>query len=65
MDRESPEFEALTEQAYCRKLMEQLVEYELNPRNFTKTMRARNALTRQFARYDYNNSNTGGGHDRQ
>jgi hypothetical protein len=60
MDQASAEFEALTEIAYCRKIMEQLVEFELNPRNFTKEMRARNALTRRFSSYDYNSSNTGG-----
>jgi len=60
MDRESAEFERLTEIAYCRKLMEQLVEFELNPRNFTKAMRAANALTRRFIGYDYNSSNSGG-----
>lgn len=37
-DPESPE----AERAYCKRLMEKLVEYELDPRNFTKTMRARN-----------------------
>jgi len=57
------ELERLTEIAYCRKIMEQLVEFELNPRNFTKAMRARNTLTRRFAGYDYNSSNQGGGHD--
>jgi hypothetical protein len=59
MDHASAEFERLTEMAYCRKIMEQLVEFELNPRNFTKAMRAQNALTRRFAGYDYNSSNTG------
>jgi hypothetical protein len=56
---ESAEFERLTEIAYCRKIMEQLVEFELNPRNFTKAMRAQNALTRRFSSYDYNISNSG------
>lgn len=51
------------ERAYCEKLMQQIVEYELNPRNFTKAMRAQNALTRRFAGYDYNLSISGGGHD--
>ena len=60
MDHESAEFEALIEQAYCRKLMEQIVEFELNPQNFTKVMRSRNALTRRFIGYDYNSSNSGG-----
>lgn len=29
------------EEAYCRRLMEQIVAYELDPKNFTKLMRAR------------------------
>lgn len=57
---ESAEFEAAVETAYCRKIMEQLVEFELNPRNFTKAMRAQNALTRRFSSYDYKSSNYGG-----
>jgi hypothetical protein len=63
VDHESPEFQAAAEAAYCQKLMERLVEYELNPRNFTKAMRAQNALTRRFNSYDYNNNTNIGSHD--
>jgi hypothetical protein len=30
----------LDEEAYCKRLSEMLLEYELDPRNFTKVMRA-------------------------
>jgi hypothetical protein len=35
------------EKAYCKRLMDRIVEYELDPKNFTKLMRARTTGWRQ------------------
>jgi hypothetical protein len=37
--------QAVFETAYCARIAQGLLEYELDPRNFTREMRARNALT--------------------
>jgi hypothetical protein len=47
------------EEAYCRRLMEQIVAYELDPKNFTQIMRARTLGRYRPVDGDYSNAAIG------